>query len=141
MLLDIEQQRTYLEQVEDRLSGMMERIGGASLQIILSAHSPLIASDVFQGSITRLRKPDQIGKDHAGTPVPSDSRIVGFAGPIQSVVNYTFETPSVGSVAQRTCLKLQNNAPFSVDPVVVAAEICDDFIRQYVTDPTRRRNS
>lgn len=125
MMLDVHQQRDYVHSLELALKEFMLDPEVDAIQLILSAHSPLIASDIFKGSITRL------GQDAA-----NDDKLEGFGGTIQSLYNYTFSTPSIGAVAERTIVKMRDDKEKSMPGWdIVKDEICDAFIKSYLTKP------
>lgn len=124
MLLDTVQQRNYVHDLQEDLAKAKFDI--QSIQVLLCANSPLIASDVFVDAITVVTKEGHV----------PPSKIVGFTGTIQSVYNYTFSTPSIGKLAELTIQELQatqeSKLDYSSGQKLVMNEICDDFIKRYL---------
>lgn len=118
LLLHLNWQREYISLLDKRLSNFKKGKGGLnSLQVIIASHSPLLASDILRDSITRLDD---------GTKLPS------FGAPIQQIVNYSFGTPSIGLIAQRTIERLKSLMYFSDVDIELINQIDDDFIREYL---------
>lgn len=125
MMLDVAQQRGYVQSLETAFQEFMLDPEVEAIQVILSAHSPLIASDIFKGSITRL-----------GDDIEKPTKVEGFCGTIQTLYNYTFATPSIGAVAERTIEKMRDDKEKSMPGWdIVKDEICDAFIKSYLSKP------
>jgi hypothetical protein len=120
MLLHLKWQRKYLSLLDKRLGNLKEALDLESIQIIVATHSPLLASDVLRSSITRMK---QTGK------------LPAFGAPIQSIINCSFGTPSIGQIAERVILRLQSSQQYSAHDLAVIEEIDDDFVRQYLKKP------
>jgi hypothetical protein len=81
---------------------------------------------VFSSSITRLPfSPDDISD--------GSQKVVGFTGPFQSIVNYTFQIPSQGLVAQRTVERLQDKGVHFIDRSKLISELSDDWTRSFLS--------
>jgi hypothetical protein len=117
ILLHLSWQRRYLSLLNERLGYLKSSEELESLQVVVATHSPLLASDALRGSVTRMQK---IGD------LPT------FGAPIQSIINRSFDTPSIGEIAEREILRLQNEDKYSASDLVLIEEIDDDFIRQYL---------
>ena len=117
ILLHLSWQRRYLNLLNERLGYLKSSEELESLQVVVATHSPLLASDALRGSITRMQK---LGE------------LPAFGAPIQSIINRSFDTPSIGEIAEREILRLQEEDQYSPNDLVLIEEIDDDFIRQYL---------
>lgn len=117
MLLHMEWQHKYLELVDKRLAHARDALGFDSLQIVLATHSPLLASDCLKGSVVR---------------VGAGKQIKGFGAPLQEIVNYSFNTPAIGAIAERVIKDLNKKNIFSEDDRLIINDIDNEFIRRHL---------
>lgn len=114
ILLHLAWQRRYIEIIDERLGHLRNMLALKSVQIIIASHSPLLASDILRGAITTLGK---------------DEKLPAFGAPLQRIVNFGFQTPSIGSIAKRTIEELlasRHNTPIHRELI---NQIDDEFIR------------
>lgn len=114
LLLHLRWQRKYLSLVDLRLSRIRNALGLKSVQVVVATHSPLLTSDVIKGAILKL------GTNGA----PS-----GFGAPLQRIVNYSFGTPAIGEIAEKTIDCLNAKSQLTATELAVVEEIDDPFIR------------
>lgn len=116
LLLHLNWQRQYISLIDNRLSNFKKGKNKLdSIQVVIASHSPLLASDILRDSITKLDD---------GIRLPS------FGAPIQQIVNYSFDTPSIGLVAQNVINELKAKQNFTENDIKIIKQIDDDFIRE-----------
>jgi predicted ATPase len=120
ILLHLSWQRRYLNLLDERLGFLKESQKLKSLQIVVATHSPLLASDVLRASVTRMGKTGELP---------------AFGAPIQAIINRSFDTPSIGEIAEREILRLQAADRYSSTDLALIEQIDDDFVRQYLKKP------
>lgn len=113
LLLHLRWQRKYLSLVDLRLSTIRDVLGLKSVQVIVATHSPLLTSDVIKGAILKL----------------GEGITTGFGAPLQRIVNYSFGTPAIGEIAERTIESLNSKVELSELDFAVVDEIDDPFVR------------
>lgn len=114
LLLHLSWQRKYLDLIDLRLSIIRDNLQLDSLQVIVASHSPLLTSDILRDSIVRLG---------------SKEKPTGFGAPLQQIVNYSFGTTAIGSIAERTINNLKNKKSLSAEDQEIVKQIDDDYIR------------
>lgn len=114
LLLHLSWQRKYLDLIDLRLSIIRDNLKLDSLQVIVASHSPLLTSDILRDSIVRLG---------------SKEKPTGFGAPLQQIVNYSFGTTAIGSIAERTINKLKNKKSLSAKDQEIIEQVDDDYIR------------
>lgn len=123
LLLHIRWQQQYLELLTEKLSAVRAKLELRSIQLVVATHSPMLATDVLKGSITRLK---------ARGTMPS------FGAPLQKIVNYSFGTTSLGNIASKTIAFLRNKTRLDAVESHIADNIDDDFIREYILHQEKR---
>ena len=121
LLLHMQWQREYISLVDTRLNSLQNTLGLKSVQLIVASHSAILATDILRDSITRLGN---------GGETPS------FAAPLQQIVNFSFGTPSIGMVAQRTVENLRRKASLTEIDLEMVGQIDDAFIRDLLLKRT-----
>lgn len=117
MLLHLKWQQQYIEMLTSKLSQLQKKLGIRSLQLIIATHSPMLATDVLKTSITRLK---------------SKGALPSFGSPLQKIVNYSFNTESIGLIAKKTIKKLNDAEEFNSIQSYIVRNIDDDFIREHL---------
>lgn len=117
ILLHLAWQRRYLSLINTRLGDLKKSLKLKALQVVIATHSPLLASDVFRESITRMSP---------------NGLLPAFGAPIQSIINCSFGTPSIGEIAENEILRLRNAGHYSEKDLAMIDEIDDDFIRNFL---------
>lgn len=119
LLLHLNWQRQYISLLDERLGNFKDGDNKLdSLQVVIASHSPLLASDILRDSITTLDK---------------ELRLPSFGAPIQQIINFSFGTPSIGLIAQRTIDALDTTKnSFSDNEVDMIGQIDDEFVRKYL---------
>jgi hypothetical protein len=114
LLLHMQWQREYISLVDTRLSSLQRTLNLKSVQLVVASHSAILATDILRDSITRLG---------SGGATPS------FAAPLQQIVNFSFGTPSIGMVAQRTVDSLRQKISLDEIDLAMVEQIDDSFVR------------
>lgn len=114
LLLHMQWQREYISLVDTRLSSLQKTLNLKSVQLVVASHSAILATDILRDSITRLGS-------NGDTP--------SFAAPLQQIVNFSFGTPSIGIVAQRTVESLRRKTTLNEVDLALIGQIDDAFIR------------
>lgn len=126
ILLHLEWQRRYIEMIDERLGYLRNKLALKSVQIIIASHSPLLASDVLKGAITTLGN---------GEKLPA------FGAPLQRIVNYGFETTSIGSIAERTIEQLFDRQHNTIIRNELINQIDNEFIRNKLLSMSNTHDS
>jgi hypothetical protein len=118
LLLHLNWQREYISLLDQRLGNFKVGVDQLdSLQVIIASHSPMLASDVLRDSITTLDE---------------EEKLPSFGAPIQQIINFSFGTPSIGSVAQKAIEYLSNREKIGKDELDMISQIDDEFVRQHL---------
>lgn len=117
LLLHLRWQQQYISLVSEKLSNLRSALNLRSIQLVIATHSPMLATEVLKPSVTRLK-----GKG----AVPS------FGAPLQKIVNYSFGTKSMGSIAQKTISRLCGKTELDATDAFIAKNIDDDYIRELI---------
>jgi len=117
MLLHLRWQRKYIELLDSRLGALKKNLKIKSIQVILATHSPLLATEILRESITRLGK-------NGETP--------SFGASLQKIVNYSFNTPTIGSLVEKKIRALQKKVKYDKNDLAIIDQIDDEFTRKYL---------
>jgi predicted ATP-dependent endonuclease of OLD family len=117
MLLHLRWQRKYIELLDIRLALLKKSLGLASVQVIIATHSPILATEIFHDSITRLGKRGE-------TP--------SFGATLQKIINYSFDTPTIGSLVEKKIRVLKKRKKFSPHDLAIINQIDDEFTKRYL---------
>lgn len=95
--LHLEWQRIYIHQLNQFLAMERDKLGLESLQVVMSTHSPLLATDVPKQFICRLDD-----STHGKTPI-------AFAATLHALLNQSFQSRTIGAFASHRINELINN--------------------------------
>lgn len=113
--LHLDWQRRYIGLINDLLGALKIKYNFDVVQTIVATHSPLLATDTPRDLITNLENTLQ-------------SEDIGFAAPLQNLLNASFNSGTIGEVAVRTisqCVaRLKNGQASEFDDYII--EIVDD---------------
>jgi predicted ATP-dependent endonuclease of OLD family len=95
--LHLEWQRIYIHQLNKFLAMERDKLGLETLQVVMSTHSPLLATDVPKQFICRLDE-----GAHGKTPI-------AFAATLHALLNQSFQSKTIGAFASHRINELINN--------------------------------
>jgi len=95
--LHLEWQRIYIHHLNRFLAMERDKLGLETLQVVMSTHSPLLATDVPRQFVCRLDE-----GAHGKTPI-------AFAATLHALLNQSFQSRTIGEFASQRINELINN--------------------------------
>jgi hypothetical protein len=99
VFLHLAWQQKYVSFVDDYIGRI--RHSFASVQVIMTTHSPLLMSDFPRDCIHRLEIPQSELDEDFETAPPATTPVVSFGAPLEAIIRYTGDAGGMGEFASK----------------------------------------